>query len=315
MAEINTNDKFKLWGDFSVFEGIYNFAYGGLVQKQFVVQPGGTIAWEGDPFDPVISMNAIYKTQANPSPLLDNPISRSIPVELNIELSGNLDQFDPEFTFEFPNVNSAIKSELQYRLESEQDRADQALYFLASGGSFMSRGLNDLSVSGTIAERLNGIVNNLFGSGDGKLNIGLNYEAGANTPDYQSSDRFGVTLQTQINDRVLINGNVGVPVGGADASGTVVAGDVEISFLLNEEGTLTAKVFNRENSIRNFGEQQVGYTQGIGLSYTVDFDTFKELIQNFFKKARKEEAVIEETPKEEENVLPDFITHKKASEK
>ena len=315
LAEINTNDKFKLWGDFSVFEGIYNFAYGGLVQKQFVVQPGGTIAWEGDPFDPVISMNAIYKTQANPSPLLDNPISRSIPVELNIELSGNLDQFDPEFTFEFPNVNSAIKSELQYRLESEQDRADQALYFLASGGSFMSRGLNDLSVSGTIAERLNGIVNNLFGSGDGKLNIGLNYEAGANTPDYQSSDRFGVTLQTQINDRVLINGNVGVPVGGADASGTVVAGDVEISFLLNEEGTLTAKVFNRENSIRNFGEQQVGYTQGIGLSYTVDFDTFKELIQNFFKKARKEEAVIEETPKEEENVLPDFITHKKASEK
>ncbi|MGC1203268.1 MAG: translocation/assembly module TamB domain-containing protein [Flavobacteriaceae bacterium] len=274
LAEINTNDKFKLWGDFSVFEGIYNFAYGGLVQKQFVVQPGGTIAWEGDPFDPVISMNAIYKTQANPSPLLDNPISRSIPVELNIELSGNLDQFDPEFTFEFPNVNSAIKSELQYRLESEQDRADQALYFLASGGSFMSRGLNDLSVSGTIAERLNGIVNNLFGSGDGKLNIGLNYEAGANTPDYQSSDRFGVTLQTQINDRVLINGNVGVPVGGADASGTVVAGDVEISFLLNEEGTLTAKVFNRENSIRNFGEQQVGYTQGIGLSYTVDFDTF-----------------------------------------
>lgn len=314
-AEINTNDKFKLWGDFSVFEGIYNFAYGGLVQKQFVVQPGGTIAWEGDPFDPVISMNAIYKTQANPSPLLDNPISRSIPVELNIELSGNLDQFDPEFTFEFPNVNSAIKSELQYRLESEQDRADQALYFLASGGSFMSRGLNDLSVSGTIAERLNGIVNNLFGSGDGKLNIGLNYEAGANTPDYQSSDRFGVTLQTQINDRVLINGNVGVPVGGADASGTVVAGDVEISFLLNEEGTLTAKVFNRENNIRNFGEA-IGYTQGVGLSYTVDFDTFKELILNFFKKARKEEeTVVEETSKDEENALPDFITHKKTSDK
>lgn len=310
LVEINTNGKFNMWGDFSVFEGVYNFAYGGLVQKEFIVEPGGTIAWEGDPLDAIIRMNAIYKTQANPSPLLDNPINRSIPVELNIALTGNLEQFNPDFTFEFPNVNSAIKSELQYRLESEEDRGNQALYFLASGGSFQSRGFNDLSISGTIAERLNGIINGIFSNGDGKLNIGLNYEAGENRPDYQTSDRFGVTLQTQINDKVLINGKLGVPVGGADASETVVAGDVEISFLLNEEGTLTAKVFNRENSIRNFGEA-IGYTQGVGLSYNVDFDNFKELIQNFFKKKDKVENVVEEeSDNQEQNALPDFIKHK-----
>lgn len=315
LVEINTNGKFNMWGDFSVFEGIYNFAYGGVLQKEFIVEPGGTIGWEGDPLNAIIRMNAIYKTQANPSPLLDNPINRSIPVELNIALAGNLEQFDPEFSFEFPNVNSAIKSELQYRLESEEERANQALYFLASGGSFQSRGLNDLSISGTIAERLNGIINGIFSNGDGKFNLGLNYEAGENRPEYQTGDRFGVTLQTQINDRVLINGKVGVPVGGADASETVVAGDVEISFLLNDEGTLTAKVFNRENSIRNFGEA-VGYTQGLGLSYNVDFDTFKELIQNFFKKSEKVEETIKEEPViEDEKALPDFITHKTSSKK
>jgi hypothetical protein len=315
LVEINTNDKFNMWGDFSVFEGVYNFAYRGLVRKEFIVQPGGTIAWEGDPLKAQIDMLAIYKTQANPSPLLDNPINRSIPVELNIALTGDLEQFDPEFTFEFPNVSSAIKSELQYRLETEEERGNQALYFLATGGSFQSRGLNDLNISGTIAERLNSIVNNLFLSGNGKLNIGLNYEAGANTPEYQSSDRFGVTVQTQISDKVVINGKVGVPVGGADATETVVAGDVEISFLLNDEGTLTAKVFNRENSIRNFGEE-IGYTQGVGLSYNVDFDTFKELIQSFLKKARKEEEItVKESPNQPESALPDFVQHKKASQK
>ena len=84
LVEINTNGKFNMWGDFAVFEGIYNFAYGGLVQKEFIVEPGGTIAWQGDPLNAIIRMNAIYKTQANPSPLLDNPINRSIPVELNM---------------------------------------------------------------------------------------------------------------------------------------------------------------------------------------------------------------------------------------
>ncbi|WNH12077.1 translocation/assembly module TamB domain-containing protein [Thalassobellus suaedae] len=282
LVEINTNGKFNMWGDFSVFEGVYNFAYGGLVQKEFIVQPGGTIAWEGDPLKAQIDMLAILKEQTNPSPLLDNPINRSISVELNIALTGDLEQPNPEFSFEFPNVNSTIKSELQYRLESPDDRQNQALYLLSTGS--FSRGLNELNFSGTIADRLNGIINGIFTNGDGKFNVGINYEAGQNRPDYQTDDRVGVTLQTRISDRVIINGKVGVPVSGA--SETVVAGDVEIDFLLNEEGTLTAKVFNRENSIRNFGEA-IGYTQGVGLSYNVDFDTFKELLQRFFKKSKK----------------------------
>jgi hypothetical protein len=98
-----------------------------------------------------------------------------------------------------------------------------------------------------------------------------------------------------------------VPVGGAGASETVIAGDVEINFLLNEEGTLTANVFNRENNIRNFGEA-IGYTQGIGLSYSVDFDTFRELIRNFFKSAKKEDEITIEKPKDDpDTTLPDFI--------
>jgi len=311
LVEINTNGKFNMWGDFAVFEGLYNFAYGGFVQKQFTVQPGGTLAWEGSPLDAEINMNAIYKTQANPSPLLDTPINRSIPVELNIALTGSLEHPVPEFTFEFPNVNSTIKSELNYRLESDSDRQDQALY-LVSTGSF-SGGLDELNFSGTIAERLNGIINSVFSNGDSKLSLGLNYEAGQNTPDYQTDDRVGLTLQTQISDRVLINGKVGVPVGGA--TDTVIAGDVEVSFLLNEDGTLTAKVFNRENSIRNFGED-IGYTQGVGLSYNVDFDTFKELLRKIFtKKSDKEDDVLERPEKEAESALPDYISVKPASKK
>jgi hypothetical protein len=312
LVEINTNGKFDMWGDFSVFEGVYNFAYGGLVQKEFIVQPGGTLNWEGDPLTAEINMEAIYKTQANPSPLLDNPINRSIPVELFIELRGRLEQPDPNFEFEFPNVNSTIKSELQYRLESKEDRDNQALYLLSTGS--FSRGLNELNFSGTIAERLNGIINGIFTNENSKLNIGVNYEVGENRPDYKTDDRFALTLQTQISDRVLINGKVGVPVGGtSDANESVVAGDVEIDFLLNEEGTLTAKIFNRENSIRNFGEA-IGYTQGVGLSYDVDFETFKELIQNLFSKSKKIEDVLEEeTITKEENALPDFVSFKSNS--
>jgi hypothetical protein len=83
-------------------------------------------------------------------------------------------------------------------------------------------------------------------------------------------------------------------VGGV--SETVVAGDVEVQVLLNEQGTLSAKIFNRENQIQRFLAERQGYTQGVGLSYQVDFNSFKELMQKVFKKKDK----VQEAPKQKE---------------
>ncbi len=307
---INTNGKFNMWGDFVVFEGIYNFKYRGIVEKKFKVKEGGNIVWEGDPLNAQINLKALYETQANPSVLLDSPINQSIPVELEINLTGPLEQPNPDFTFNFPNVTSTIKSELDYRLSSKEDRDNQALYLLATGG--FASGVNDLSFSGTIAERLNGIINGIFGDQNGDFKVGVDLELGQDRPDYETDDRFSVTLQTRISDRLLINGKVGVPFGSANE--TVIAGDVQIDWLLNDDGTLRAKVFNRENSIRNFGEE-IGYTQGLGLSYNVEFDTFKELLQIIFsgknRKLTKDDKATKTTTDSIDDNLPSFIKMKK----
>jgi hypothetical protein len=94
--------------------------------------------------------------------------------------------------------------------------------------------------------------------------------------DIATEDRLGFTLSTQISDRILLNGKIGVPVGGVEQ--TLIVGNVQIDFILNDEGSLRAKVFNKENEFRYIGDE-LGYTQGVGLSYDVDFNTFKELIQ------------------------------------
>ncbi len=311
LVEINTNGKFNMWGDFLTFEGVYNFVYAGLIQKKFIVQPGGTITWEGDPLKAEIDLKAIYKTQANPSVLLDNPINRSIPVDVEISITGQLEQPDPVFDLKFPNVSSSLNSELQYRLDDNESRELQALSVVTSGTFISEVNISQQTITGNLAERASAIVNSLFSDGEGKLKVGLNYQSGQRTPDLQTDDRLGLTLSTQVSDRILINGKVGVPIGGV--SETVIAGDVQIDFLLNDEGTLTAKMFNRENSIRNFGEE-IGYTQGLGLSYNVDFDTFKELLQKIFK-GRTDINTPEQNPPDNDQVkqdspLPEFVSFK-----
>lgn len=309
LFEINTNGKFKMWGDFSVFKGIYNFSYGGLIQKDLVVEPGGSIIWEGDALKAQINLKAIYKTEANPSILLDNPINRSIPVNVEISLTGQLEQPTPDFAVTFPNASSTVKSELEYRLETKESRENQALFLLATG-SFASEISLGQQAYGTIADRVNSLFNGLLSSDDDKLKLGLNFQAGEQTPDYRTDDRLGLTLSTKISDRVLFNGKVGVPIGGVNE--TVIAGDAEIELLLNEDGTLSAKFFNRENNIRNFGEE-IGYTQGVGLSYNVEFDTFRELLRIIFtgKNKKKTAAMLpQKAITREDEPLSEFIRMK-----
>lgn len=316
LIAINTNGKFEMYGDFIINSGKYRFAYGGLIEKDLAVQQGGNIRWNGDPLRAQIDLTAVYKTEANPSILLDNPINRTIPVEVEINLTGQLEQPQPEFSFNFPNVSSTIKSELDYRLETKERRENQALFLLATG-SFASELSVGQQAYGTISDRVNSLFNSLLSSDDDKLRLGINYQSGQETPEYQTDDRLGLTLSTNISDRILFNGKVGVPIGGVNE--TVIAGDVEIQLLLNDDGSLSAKFFNRENSIRNFGEE-IGYTQGVGLSYNVEFDTFKELLQIIFSgknKKEKEESKRkkEEATKEDESPLEDYVKIKPKSDK
>ena len=135
--------------------------------------------------------------------------------------------------------------------------------------------------SGTLVERVSGLVNELFADQDGKFRVGLDYSSGSNTPNQETADRLGITLSTQISERILINGKVGVPVGGVNE--TAIAGDIEVQWLVNADGSLRMNFFNREADLQFIGEDQI-FEQGVGLTYSVDFDTFRELVNKFFNK-------------------------------
>ena len=77
---------------------------------------------------------------------------------------------------------------------------------------------------------------------------------------------------------------MGIPVGGVTQ--TAVAGDFELQFLLTKDGRLSAKIFNRENELQQYLMDKIDYSQGVGLTYKVDFDTFRELIRDIFAKAK-----------------------------
>lgn len=286
LIRINTNDKFEMYGEYVTVTGEFHYKFGGVIDKKFRVKPGGTILWNGNPLAAQLNMEAAYYLNANPAPLLDNAgYTRRIPTEVTVRLTEQLDRPTITFDIDFPGTNSIVKSELQYRLQDPTVEERNAFFLLAQG-TFVSdgSGINQQAVTGNLIQTASGLLNQVLGGTNDKVDFGVSYEQGLldRSADIQTENRIGVTVSTQINERILINGRVGVPVGGV--SETVVAGDVEVQILLNEEGTLSAKIFNRENEIQQFLADRQGYTQGIGLSYGVDFNSFTELMNKIFKK-------------------------------
>lgn len=293
LIRINTKDLFEMYGEFAVVTGEYNFKFGGIINKTFSVEPGGSIVWDGEPLEAQLNLKAVYSLNANPGPLLGNEggYTRSIPTNVVINLSEELESPNIKFNIEFPGTNSIVQSELEYQLQDPAVEEKNAIFLLAQGTFVNAQtGINSQAVTGNLLQSVSGLVNSVLGSNNDKLNLGINYSQGGNLTDFETDNQIDVTVSTRISDRVLINGRVGVPVGGA--SETVVAGDVEIQLLLNEEGTLSAKFFNRENEIQEILGDRQGYTQGIGLSYEVDFNTFKELLRKILGKDKPKEVPI-----------------------
>jgi len=301
--QINTLGKFLMYGDFIIEDGEYNFKYAGLIDKKFKVKKGGTIRWDGEPLGANLNLEAIYNTQANPALLLESAsFSKKVSTNVSILLNGTISNPEPDFNIDFPNVSSVLKSEIDYRLQNKDARQRQAMALLSTG-SFMTAENAGNVAYGPLFERVSSMLSDIFADEDSKLKFGIDYNQGDRVNEI--SDRVGVTLNTQLNDLISINGKVGVPVGGVSQS--VLVGNLEIQMKLNEDGTMQAHVFNRENDINYNIGGNIGYTQGIGLTYSVDFDSLSELTKKIFGKKNKEEKNNTSDEFPDSDLPPDFL--------
>lgn len=305
LFKINTLGKFNMWGDFQAYEGTYNFKYGGIINKQFTIKKGGSVVWEGDPMRAVLNLEAVYKTTANPALLIDNAsFNRKVDVELVIGIKGNLSNPTPEFVINFPTVSSVLKSEIQTKLDDKDIRQRQALVLLSTGNFLSQDGINQTSITNNLYEKVGDIFGSILNNSADKIRVGVDLVSADRNPGRQTDGRVGVTVTTKVSDRISINGKLGVPVGGINES--AIVGDVEVQYRVNEDGTLNLRAFNKENDINYIG-QGIGYTQGLGINYQVDFTTFKQLLHKIFKNQKIEIVKDHEKATDDSAPLPDYI--------
>ncbi|MDR6844449.1 translocation/assembly module TamB domain-containing protein [Flavobacterium granuli] len=313
LFKINTLGAFNMWGDFLPYDGTYNFKYGGLIDKKFKVRKGGSIIWEGNPMKAQLNLEAVYKTSANPALLLENSsVNKKVDVEVIIGLRGDLTRPEPEFMIDFPTTTSVLKSELQTELADKNIRETQALYLLSTG-SFLGKDGSSQAVASSAYETASSILGSIVQSNNDKFEMNFNVVSPDNRPSTQTDGRVEAIVSSKVNERITINGKIGVPFGGVNES--AIVGAVDIKYRVNDDGSFNFHVFNKENDLNYIG-QDIGYTQGAGITYEVDFDTFRELVDKMFRsnKLKKEKQSNTKVDNSDSNLNPDFINFTKPKE-
>ncbi len=283
--EINTLGKFNMYGDFVIDQGDYLFTLQNIINKKFDVQKGGVISWNGDPMDATVDLKAIYRLKA---PLYDLILDTSevykkrTSVECLLNMTNKL--MTPKIVFDIglPTADENTKSILNALSTDEKNKQFLSLLVLnrfmtpdnikANKTSEPKRSSNPGGV--TSSELLSNQLSHWLSQISSDFDVGVNYRPG----DEISSEQVEVALSTQIlNDRVSINGNVGIGQQKSTSSGVV--GDFDIAYKITKNGKLRVKAFTKAND--QVMDNSAPYTQGMGFFYKEDFNTIGELFRRY----------------------------------
>ena len=283
-------DIFSLGGDYTLSSGSFHFSAMNLVSRDFTIQEGSSVRFNGEVMDTDLNVNGLYVTKASLSNLVsdDAAISRRT-VNCGINITGKLRDPEIKFSIDVPDLNPSVQAQVDAAINTEDKVQRQFLYLLLAG-SFLPTEESGITTNGSevlysnVSSIMSGQLNNIFQKLDIPLDLGLNYQATST-----GSNIFDVALSTQLfNNRVIVNGTVGNKQLEGGTATSEVAGDIDIEIKLNRSGSLRLSLFSHsadkltyylDNSQRNGG----------GIAYQRDFDSFRDFFSEFFMSSKERE--------------------------
>ncbi len=287
---------FNIYGTYEIEKGDYLFTLQNLINKKFEVEKGGSITWNGDVYEAVINMVAVYKLKAPLSNLLNDTAQvykKRVPVECRISLDQKLMKPEISYDISFPTLDAETINRIESAINTDEKKSEQFLSLIVLNNFYKDQNASgaiqqnnyDMGVAGagvTATELLSNQLSNWFSQISDDVDVGVNWRPGNEV----STDEVELALTTHLlNDRVSINGNLDVGGNQTTTSSTNstsnIVGDFNVDVKLNKKGTISVKAFNKENDKLIYENSQ--YTQGVGLVYREEFNSVGDLVNKYWR--------------------------------
>jgi hypothetical protein len=298
--EINTYGDFNMYGGLTIDRGSYLFTALDLITKYFTVKQGGTLFWDGNPYNAKIDLEAIKREYPVPKALVSGIVqdeeelanySTAIPVDCYLKLTGLL--FNPEVAFDldFPSqsshsatANNTLNTVIE-RVKLDQEELNRQVFALLVLGtfippSFSAGSTNNVVTAGarqqvekgaantginSLSDFASSQLNNWLGQLDTRLQVGVDYQN-----SYESEAELILSLKRNfLNDRLEVAYSVDAAAQGSRPY------DVSVKYDINKEGNVKIRGFQKQANDPTLGNINNVTTTGVGLSFRYQFDRFR----------------------------------------
>ncbi|MBQ6667840.1 MAG: translocation/assembly module TamB domain-containing protein [Bacteroidales bacterium] len=290
--ELQPDRPFEMYGGYTLSEGNIDLALGNVFTRTLSIENGSTINWNGQPDKGEMNVRAIYTTKTSITSLLgESSVTssyRSVPVSTGLRLKGEL--LNPEFDFDIrlDNVDESIRSMVYNTLDTtdKENMFRQAFSLMLLGRFDVQNpdGENNVNygIGYSLSELFSHYLQKTVSTLTDNVNVGFMYRPGDGVTN---GDEYNIQLSTNLmENRLVIRGNLDIygdnnSQNERQAVAGNVVGDIIFEYKITSDGSLRIKAFNMANyyDVLSAAYSDVPYYQGIGFSFTKDFDNLKGL--------------------------------------
>ena len=290
-AVYDEKEGFSMKGNLDLTRGTYKFTMQDIFPKEFSIQPGSTLNFNGDPFLANLNLKTIYTVPS--APLTDLSISadrrKNVKVNCLMDITGTLQSPNLTFGIELPDGNEEER-ELLASATSTPEQTNMQFIYLIGIGKFYTYDYNNQSTqsqSSTVMESLisstiSGQLNNMISQITDNNNWDFSGNFTTSEKGWNSMEVEGMLSGRLLDNRLLINGNFGYrdnPLANKN-----FIGDFDVQWLLNKNGNISLKAYNKTND-RYFSRTTLT-TQGVGILLRHEFNHW---LSPFKRRKNKEE--------------------------
>ena len=298
--DLDEREEPQVVGSYEIVGGTMKLSMMSLFEKNFTLETGSNLAFQGSIPDARFDLRAVYSQRANLSTLtgslsaVDNT-QKYIQVENIIAVAGTLQEPTIRFDLRLPNTDASVEDEVFAYIDrnSERDMINQTMSLLLMGQFYNVSG-NEATAGNTVnnglssgysmmASSVSSIVSDMVQFVD----VDVNYKAATELTNQQVDVNISKDWGRWYLESTLGYGGESRELEASSTGGTVI--DALIGYRINPLVHIFA--YNRTNT-NDYTRMDLPYKQGIGLKLTKDFDRWDELFgiktkKNSGKKSKK----------------------------
>ncbi|OCX51983.1 hypothetical protein BEL04_16700 [Mucilaginibacter sp. PPCGB 2223] len=334
---IDPSGKTNLTGTYTLNSGSYDLSYA-TFNRRFLLKPGSTITWQGDPTSATLNITAIYVAKVAPIDLVGNQLGgeseqalykEKLPFNVDLTMTDQLMQPNIAFNIVLPDSTYTVGADVVNTVNGKLDQLRQdpnemnkqvfavlLLNHFIGDNPFQSQagsdGLNGTirnSVSSLLSDQLNNLAGNLIAGVDVNFNLQSGTDYASGTATNRTDLNVGLSKRF-LNDRltVSVGNNFNLEGQQPGEQGTNIAGDISVGYKLTQDGRYLIRAYRRDQFIVIQG--QVIET-GVGFSLTVDYNRFGQIFSNKTKREKemlKQQKADDKVNKDKDKAIQDKQT-------